>query len=767
MCERTIFHVTLVVSLFPIALCAGVAAAQEIIYVDAAASGANNGSSWADAYVSLQDALADAGVSPKPVELRVAAGIYRPDRGRNQSPGDQQATFTLINGVTIRGGYAGAGQPDPDARDVTLHRSVLSGDLNGDDVEVQDPHRLLNEPTRRDNSRHVVTGSHTDRTAVLDGFVITAGRLTMIHDEDPQGGAGMRVESGSPTIIDCLFTGNAALGGATGLFNFGGSEPTLIGCTFSGNDSIHGAAGNLQSSPVLSNCRFTQNSFSGMENDNSSEPLLTNCSFENNGQTAMVNRGQSNPNLVGCAFKNNGGSGMENWSSSPSLTDCVFEKNERGGMSNYGDNRLTLTGCTFTGHSRYAIHHSGGPLTLKGCLFSDNTGFSGAAIDGWGDDIVLYDCTFQRNSARASGGGIRISSSSTLTLNDCTFSGNSATEGGAVYTSGNIVLRNCTFSGNSASHLNGGAIMSWGNLARVYNCTFSGNQAGTTGSCIYAVRSTGVLSLTHCILWDNGPDPIRGIQDISYSDVQGGFAGPGNIDIDPLFARAGAWDPNGTPVDTSDDFWIDGDYHLRSQAGRWDPDSNAWVQDELTSPCIDAGDPNGPIGTEPFPNGGRVNMGAYGASDQASKSYFGKPVCGAILAGDINGDCVVDIGDMAILLSHWMMQGEDFVNKPPTVRLVEPQDGAQITWPGPTTFRAEAGDADGELVEVRFVLQQKTNGGTHTIGLSDSNGSDGWQRQYTWSNNTRAGTWTIWAEATDDENATTVSPSITVTLYRP
>ena len=766
MCERKILHVMLVISLFPIALCAGAAATGEIIYVDADAAGANNGSSWTDAYNNLQDALADADASPKPVEIRVAEGIYKPDRGRNQTPGDHQATFVLINGVTIRGGYSGFGEPDPDARDVSVHKSVLSGDLNGDDIEVADLRDLYGDPTRRDNSRHVVTGSHTDQSAVLDGFIVTAGSSAMVRDDAPQGGAGMRIESGSPAIIDCVFTGNSAIGGAAGLLNFNGSEPTLIGCTFSGNDSIHGAAENVQSSPVLSDCKFTHNSFGGMVNDHGSSPLLTTCSFENNGGNAMVNRNQSNPNLVGCTFRNNAGLGMENWASSPILTDCAFDKNERGGMSSYGDNHLTLTGCTFTGHSSRAIDHRSGTLTLRGCLFSDNAGFSGAAIDAGFSDVILYDCAFKRNSARATGGAIAVSGPGTLTLNGCTFSGNSAGEGGAIYTSTNIILRNCTFSGNAASH-RGGAIMAWGNLARVNSCTFSGNRSGGEGSCIRKIRAVGILSLTHCILWDNGPDQINGIADISYSNIQGGFAGLGNIDIDPLFARAGAWDPNGTPEDASDDFWIDGDYHLLSQAGRWDPESKTWVHDELTSPCIDAGDPNGPIGTEPFPNGGRVNMGAYGATDKASKSYFGQPVCGAILAGDINGDCVVDIADMAILLSHWMMRGEDFVNKPPTIRLVEPQDGAQIAWPGPTIFRAEANDADGGLVEVNFVLQQKTNGGTHTIGLTDRDGSDGWQREYTWGNNADPGTWTIWAEATDDENATAVSPQITVTLYRP
>jgi hypothetical protein len=129
--------------------------------------------------------------------------------------------------------------------------------------------------------------------------------------------------------------------------------------------------------------------------------------------------------------------------------------------------------------------------------------------------------------------------------------------------------------------------------------------------------------LTNCILWDAG-DEIRNFNSskitISYSSVQGGWAGTGNIDADPLFAAVGHWDPNGTTGDTRDDFWVDGDYHLQSQFGRWDPVSQTWVQDQASSPCIDASDPLSPIGYEPLPNGGRVNMGVYGGTQQASLS---------------------------------------------------------------------------------------------------------------------------------------------------
>jgi len=60
------------------------------------------------------------------------------------------------------------------------------------------------------------------------------------------------------------------------------------------------------------------------------------------------------------------------------------------------------------------------------------------------------------------------------------------------------------------------------------------------------------------------------------------------------------------------------------------------------------------VGHEPFPNGGCINMGAYGGTPEASKSYFGGPSCETIVAGDINGDCKVDLSDFALLSLHWL-----------------------------------------------------------------------------------------------------------------
>ncbi|MGB2862299.1 MAG: hypothetical protein WBC05_03150 [Sedimentisphaerales bacterium] len=84
---------------------------------------------------------------------------------------------------------------------------------------------------------------------------------------------------------------------------------------------------------------------------------------------------------------------------------------------------------------------------------------------------------------------------------------------------------------------------------------------------------------------------------------RGLWPGNGNIDADPHFA-----DPD------------NGDYHLTSRTGRWDPKSQSWIRDKVTSPCIDAGDTSTPVYLEPSPNGGVVNIGAYGGTEEASKS---------------------------------------------------------------------------------------------------------------------------------------------------
>jgi hypothetical protein len=96
------------------------------IYVDATATGANDGTSWMDAYVDLQDAIAQAWNNPSSYpEIRVAQGRYTPDSGSL----DRFAVFHLVNNVEIKGGYGGLQAADPDDRDIFRYESILRGDL--------------------------------------------------------------------------------------------------------------------------------------------------------------------------------------------------------------------------------------------------------------------------------------------------------------------------------------------------------------------------------------------------------------------------------------------------------------------------------------------------------------------------------------------------------------------------------------------------------------------------------------------------------------
>jgi hypothetical protein len=226
-----------------------------VIYVDANANGANNGSSWADAYNYLQDALADAESDPNVDEIRVGQGTYKPDSSSAEpnGSGDRTDTFQLINSVALKGGYAGFGEPDPNARNIELYETILDGDLNGDDIKLTHPADMWGEHSRYDNSDHVVTGSGTDANAILDGFTITASY-------NGQLGAGMYNEDGSPTVTNCTFTWNCAeWGGGMGNWN---SSPKVIGCKFESNAAAGGGGiDNVENSnPILINCTFSGNS---------------------------------------------------------------------------------------------------------------------------------------------------------------------------------------------------------------------------------------------------------------------------------------------------------------------------------------------------------------------------------------------------------------------------------------------------------------------------------------------------------------------------
>jgi predicted outer membrane repeat protein len=316
------------------------------------------------------------------------------------------------------------------------------------------------------------------------------------------------------------------------------------------------------------------------------------------------------------------------------VTNCIFTDNiaEWGGgaISNYDLSNSVITNCTF----------------------SDNSSVYGGAIYNGGSTSDITSCTFIGNSAGSwmwpGSGGAICNHDSSPAITNCTFISNVAewwggvSYGGAMYNaSSNPIITNCVFSSNySAYEGYGGAMYNHDSNSAITNCTFSGNMAEELGGAMY--NDGGNPAITNCILWGNEPDEIyvsSGSPLVNYSTIQGGWAGSGNnnIAVDPCFANVDA-----------------NDFHLKSQAGRWNPNTQSWVQDDVTSACIDTGDMANPVGLEPFPNGGVINMGAYGGTAETSKSYFGTVPCETIVAGDINGDCKVDFKDFALIAYHWL-----------------------------------------------------------------------------------------------------------------
>ncbi len=230
------------------------------IYVRQGASGANDGTSWTDAYVDLQDAMEAAANGST---IWVAGGTYRPDRGTS----NPLATFQLKDGVSLYGGFAG-NETSLEERDLAANPTVLSGDLGGE------------------NSYHVVYANGVDQTAVVDGFVITGGDADGVPN-DHNGGGGARIAASRVTLRNCVIRGNKADLNGGGILNNQGSVLTLINCVISGNTATNRGGGvqAYQSTVTATNCTIVHNR-SGTDGGgifvNEADLTATNCIFWSN-----------------------------------------------------------------------------------------------------------------------------------------------------------------------------------------------------------------------------------------------------------------------------------------------------------------------------------------------------------------------------------------------------------------------------------------------------------------------------------------------------
>jgi hypothetical protein len=205
---------------------------------------------------------------------------------------------------------------------------------------------------------------------------------------------------------------------------------------------------------------------------------------------------------------------------------------------------------------------------------------------------------------------------------------------GAVYCDGaSPTISNCLIVGNRTTLLNGAAVYCKNSQAVLTNCTIADNYAAEEGGGLTLIDSD--VTVLNSILWNNLPHEIlstgTSTPDIRCCVVHGGWPGAGNLDENPLFARPGSWIDPDDPSRVFGPFgasltwsvWADGDYHVQSQAGRWDPTAQNWVQDDATSACVDGGLVYMPVGNEPTPNGDRINLGIYGGTAEAGMSPTG------------------------------------------------------------------------------------------------------------------------------------------------
>ncbi len=216
------------------------------------------------------------------------------------------------------------------------------------------------------------------------------------------------------------------------------------------------------------------------------------------------------------------------------------------------------------------------------------------------------------------------------------FIGNYASNnGGAIYLEqSNSPIFNCIISDNDANGFGGGIYFS-DSPSTVKNCTIIDNNAPAGGG-VYDHNNSGPI-LTNSILWANVTEQINydgqeTLPVVNYCDVMDGWPGTENIKLDPLFADS-----------------QNGDYHLRSAYGRWDPNQKQWITNANTSPCIDTGDPNSRWTAELWPHGKSINMGAYGGLPQASMSLsnLGNKA-------DLNNDGFVNRKDLALIVDMWL-----------------------------------------------------------------------------------------------------------------
>jgi hypothetical protein len=509
--------------------------AQTRIYVKQDASGSNNGSSWADAYISLQSALSTAIGGDL---IYVAKGTYTPDIEVGGA-GNLFKCFQLKNGVTVYGGFAGNEDLltfDLADRDFTTNETILSGDL-GSEINVYHVFRHVN--------------LSLNNTAILDGFTVSGGKA---NGSDPNIKGGGMLNSGTSTA--------------------NGSSPAIRNCVFLNNQATQGGA--------IYNSRYCN-------------PVISNTSFNNNlasdigGAVFLI---RNNTNFNGCTFQYNtaqatgpskgGGAvyiGTSANTEGTAFTNCTFIGNTvnksssgaRGGAIHASVNPgfLTITGSVFTeNEAEYggAVYQNCGSygnrlasdVIISNSIFEQNNAMYGGAVFNDGHNTIVTSCIIRGNESTQQSGGYysRYASSESKITNSLISGNRAALHGGGVYfNTDSTEIVNTTISGNFTGERGGGVSMISGSKIGIKNSVLWGNT-GPEGNQLW-LCSNCIANIDHS-LFNNGAGEV-------FITSGGAVNNTNSITLNPNFVNPVAPTSGNTPN-------TDGDYQLQT-----------------SSPAVDAG----------------------------------------------------------------------------------------------------------------------------------------------------------------------------------
>ena len=192
----------------------------EISYVDVNAVGNNDGTSWANAFVELRDALSAVPADHSNTEIWVAKGMYT----ATDATGSRAASFRLAAAAAIYGGFPSGGA-DFVGRDPESYETVLSGDFKGNDT---------GSINRDDNSYHVVYVDANTADVLLNGITISGGYAN--GDGEKDCGGAVFLKSGKLTIESCLLIDNEAVVSGGAVYS-SGSQALIVGCEFEANSA--------------------------------------------------------------------------------------------------------------------------------------------------------------------------------------------------------------------------------------------------------------------------------------------------------------------------------------------------------------------------------------------------------------------------------------------------------------------------------------------------------------------------------------------------